>query len=326
MQAETKVVAARFSVTSALEFAEFGVGIGACVVDTSPVDTALTVFAGHTRARICFAQPVGTALSSGARGAVFNTRGICGATTFTCCTLLGSTRIIHTLPSQAQLCLGAAVAVASRIFADLLNTNAVTTTICVVFARLVSDTLAVLTSASCRTTQAVARIVGTAVDFAQPPLLTRIALAGAGRADTALADLALGTLNGGARIGIALSVGADLSFGAEDAKTASDASSCFADLIGGAGDAGARIFEASAVATKLSLGARCVGIADGRDAFSDHTERVVGAIFVKGASGRGGALAETANLPIVGASDTATGITRAGVGVCAADPPVFADV
>lgn len=315
MQTEAKVVAARFGVTSALELAEFGVGIGAGVGDTSPVDTALTVFAGHTRARIRFAQAVGAALSSGASGAVFDARGICGATAFTCCALLGSTRIVHTLPGQTQLCLGAAVAVASRVFADLLNANTVTTAASVIFARFVSDALTVLTGASCRTTQAVARIVGAAVDFAQPPLLARVALAGVGRADTALTDFALGTLNGGTRIKVALSVGADLSFGAKDAKAASDAGSRFADLIGGAGDAGARIFETSPVVTKLSLGARRVGIAVGRDAFSAHTERVVGAVFVKGASGRGGTLAEAAHLPIVGAGDTTTRITGAGVGV-----------
>lgn len=248
LQTSAEIVAACFGIAGPLVFAEFGVGVGACVGDTGSVDTTLTVFAGHTRARIGFALAVGTALPSGTGWAIFDTRSVCGTATLTSSALFRSTGIIDTLAGQTKFPLGTTVAITSGVFADFLNANTVSTAICVVFARLVTDTLTVLAGASGGATQTTAGIVDTAIDIAESALFTRIVLTCVGRACSSFADLALWTLNGCTRIGVALSVGADLTFGAENTKTHTDAGTGLTDLIGGAVGVGARVFETGSVA------------------------------------------------------------------------------
>ena len=155
----------------------------------------LACIALNARTWIRLTSAIDAALACKTGGAILDASQIGGTASLARCTGLGSAGIIDALPLEAELTHRAAIAITSGRRADLLETDALSFAIRVIFTRFIAHALALLASRALWTNHAKARIFDTAINLAQTPALTSIGNTAIRDTLTISASLTLRTLN-----------------------------------------------------------------------------------------------------------------------------------
>jgi hypothetical protein len=280
----------------------------------------------NARTRIRLTSAIHAAFAHKTGRAILDASQIGGTASLARCTGLGSARVIDALSLEAELTRRAAIAITSRRRADLLETDALSFAIRVIFTRLIAHALAFLASRALWTAHAKAGIFDTAINLAQTPALTSIGNTAIRDTLAISASLTLWTLNARTEVIHALTLLAALALRTKDPHAAIDTASSAADLIGRAILVGTSIIEATSADAELSLWAGIGGAALWGDAASIDAEILCGAILIKDAGRRGDALSRTTDLLCIRASHRKARIGGALVAQGVAETPMLTKV